>query len=119
MIPEFLIEEWRANAPWASKSQVEQDLIIARAIVEIYSDEELAKKLAFRGGTALHKLHFVTAARYSEDLDFVQIDAEGIGKTLDLVRGRLDPFLGEPRREFGEGLIRLLYRFTTEEGQNV
>jgi hypothetical protein len=39
MIPQRYIEEWRAIAPWTLDAQVEQDLVIARAIVEIYSDD--------------------------------------------------------------------------------
>ena len=38
-------------------AQIEQDLIIARALVETFSDDFLKKSLAFRGGTALHKLY--------------------------------------------------------------
>ena len=57
MIPQRYIEEWRAVAPWILDAQVEQDLVIARAIVEMYSDDLLRKSLAFRGGTALHKLY--------------------------------------------------------------
>ena len=52
---------------------VEQDLIICRALVSIFSDEFLRKNLAFRGGTALHKLFLLPQPRYSEDIDLVQI----------------------------------------------
>jgi len=68
MIPQRYIEEWRAVAPWTLDAQVEQDLVIARAIVEIYSDDLLKKSLAFRGGTALHKLYLTPQIRYSESL---------------------------------------------------
>ncbi|KAA6311948.1 hypothetical protein EZS27_037028, partial [termite gut metagenome] len=34
MIPQRYIEEWKAVAPWSMDAQVEQDLVIARAIVE-------------------------------------------------------------------------------------
>jgi predicted nucleotidyltransferase component of viral defense system len=37
--------------------QVEQDLVISRALVEIFSHPVLEESLAFRGGTALYKLH--------------------------------------------------------------
>lgn len=37
MIPRDYITEWRANAPWVQGFQVEQDLIISRALVEIFS----------------------------------------------------------------------------------
>ncbi len=98
MIPHDFITEWRQHASWIEDSQVEQDLVICRALVEIFSLEEAARTLAFRGGTALHKLHLAPAARYSEDIDLVQMVAGPIGPVLDALRGVLDPWLGEPRR---------------------
>ena len=56
MIPRRYIDEWKVVAPWPNDAQVEQDLVIARALVEIFSDDLLKKSLAFRGGPALHKL---------------------------------------------------------------
>ena len=73
MIPQFFIQEWHENVPWDSDAMVEQDLIICRALISIFSDEFLASQLAFRGGTALHKLYLQTQPRYSEDIDLVQI----------------------------------------------
>ncbi len=73
MIPRRYIEEWRQKAPWPENFQVEQDLVIERAIVEIFSDKFLNENLAFRGGTALHKLFLKPQSRYSEDIDLVQI----------------------------------------------
>lgn len=49
-----------------------------------------------RFGTALHKLFFEKAGRFSEDLNFVQIKAGPIGKTIDAIRECLDPWLGKP-----------------------
>lgn len=72
MIPKDFITEWRAHAPWVTDRQVEQDLVIPRALVELFSREPIANALAFRGGTALYKLHLRPAARYSEDIDLVQ-----------------------------------------------
>ena len=57
MIPQRYIEEWRGMAPWDLDPQIEQDLVIARTVVELFSDDLLKKSLAFRGGTALHKLY--------------------------------------------------------------
>ena len=57
MIPRDYITEWRQQAPWNEDFQVEQDLVISRALVEIFSDAGLAEALAFRGGTALYKLY--------------------------------------------------------------
>ena len=56
MIPKPHIAKWQQHAPWKEFAQVEQDLIISRTLVEIFSDEFLRENLAFRGGTALHIL---------------------------------------------------------------
>lgn len=117
LIPADFIAEWRATAPWVQSSQVEQDLVLSRALVEIFRDERLAHGLAFRGGTALYKLHLTPPPRYSEDIDLVQTEAEPIGPTLDRLRARLDGWLGEPRRAFGEGRVTLVYRFASEDPQ--
>ncbi|MFB6263909.1 MAG: nucleotidyl transferase AbiEii/AbiGii toxin family protein [Bradymonadaceae bacterium] len=73
---------------------MEQDLIVSRALVELFSHPEVCRALAFRGGTALHKLH-LDSARYSEDIDLVQVHQEPIGQTIDAVRATLSPWLGE------------------------
>ena len=54
MIPVDQITEWSNTSPWSDARDVEQDLIICRALVAIYSDPVLSNKLAFRGGTAIH-----------------------------------------------------------------
>lgn len=74
MINRTAIQQWSKIAPWIDNAQIEQDLIICRALVAIFSDEFLASQLAFRGGTALHKLYLSPQARYSEDIDLVQIN---------------------------------------------
>ncbi|MFN7943040.1 MAG: nucleotidyl transferase AbiEii/AbiGii toxin family protein [Thermoanaerobaculia bacterium] len=117
MIPADYIAEWRQHVPWVPSSQVEQDLVLSRVLVETFGDADLARSLAFRGGTALFKLHLTPAPRYSEDIDLVQTRAEPIGATLDRLRSRLDPWLGEPRRSFGEGRVTLVYRFASEDAE--
>ena len=117
MIPDDFILEWQAVAPWVSLGHVEQDLIISRALVQIFSDRQLAQKLAFRGGTALHKIHLERPHRYSEDLDFLQVKPEPIGPTIDLLRSTLDPWLGNPQRELKQGLVKLVYRFEAYGGK--
>jgi predicted nucleotidyltransferase component of viral defense system len=99
LIPKAHISAWRARAPWPLDAQVEQDLIISRAVVELFRIPELADSLVFRGGTALYKLYFNPAVRYSEDVDLVQARPEPIGETLDRARAVLDPWLGIPRRQ--------------------
>jgi len=114
VIPFDYITEWRAEAPWTVEAQVEQDLILTRAVVTMFAEPEVARLLAFRGGTALYKLHLRPAARYSEDIDLVQVTAGPIGGVLDAIRRALDPWLGVPRRTTKEGRIVLTYRMSSE-----
>ncbi len=114
MISPAFITEWSRQCPWISPAQVEQDLVLSRGLVEIYSDPDLAKQLLFRGGTALHKISLQPAARYSEDLDFVQIHEGPIGETLDRLRARMHPWLGEASGKIGPRGATLTYRFESE-----
>ncbi|MBN1334910.1 MAG: nucleotidyl transferase AbiEii/AbiGii toxin family protein [Deltaproteobacteria bacterium] len=115
MIPADHITEWRRTAPWPLAAQVEQDLVLSRAVVSIFDHPEVARSLAFRGGTALYKLHLHPPARYSEDIDLVQTTPGPIGGVLDAIRRDLDPWLGRPKRVAKEGRIVLLYRMFSEE----
>ena len=114
MIPELHIRDWKKQAPWQSNEQVEQDLIISRAIVEIFSDDLLRNSLAFRGGTALHKLYITPQIRYSEDIDLVQIKSEPINPILQRIREKLS-FLGT-KRTVKQHIHNntMIYRFDTE-----
>lgn len=95
MIQRAFITQWGTVVPWSSPRLVEQDLIICRALVSIYSDPFLKEHLTFRGGTALHKLYLEPQPRYSEDIDLVQVNAEPIKETIDHLREALS-WLGEP-----------------------
>ncbi len=119
MIELSSITHWRTKAPWGSDAQVEQDLILSRALIEIFQDDYLANELAFRGGTALQKLFYPEATRYSEDLDFVQIKPGGIGSILDGLRKKIDPWLGKPTRKLNEGRATLLYRYESSTPQKI
>lgn len=114
MIPRADIVAWRSHVFWRSDAQVEQDLILSRVLVELFSEKFLAKNLAFRGGTALHKLHLAPASRYSEDLDFVQITAGPIGSVMDVIHKALDPFLGKPTSKQKQASVVLFYRMASE-----
>lgn len=94
MIQETFITAWRAQAPWSSSKMVEQDLLICRALCEIYNDSFLSEHLAFRGGTALHKLYLSPQPRYSEDIDLVQVSPEPIKETIMHLQSAL-AFLGD------------------------
>jgi predicted nucleotidyltransferase component of viral defense system len=110
VIPRALVTEWRDRAPWPSDEQVEQDLIITRALVELFRRPVIQQALAFRGGTALAKLYLAPAHRYSEDIDLVQIHAGPIGSTLDTMRETLDPWLGGPAWKRSRASVKLIYR---------
>lgn len=114
MIPQADIIAWRRLAPWPDDAMVEQDLILSRALVEIFSDAALTHGLALRGGTALHKLVLAPPSRYSEDLDLVQVEAGSIGAVLDRLRTHLDPWLGKPTWDQAPSSVTLLYRFASE-----
>jgi len=114
VIPTAAITAWRAHAPWIDDAQVEQDLALSRALVELFSEPIIAGHLAFRGGTALNKLHFVPPARYSEDLDLVQVVPGPLGEIMGAVRGRLGPWLGEPKWKQTQGRVTFVYRFDSE-----
>jgi predicted nucleotidyltransferase component of viral defense system len=113
MIPQRHITEWSEIAPWKANEQVEQDLIICRSLVALFSDDIIAEKLAFRGGTALHKLYMEPQPRYSEDIDLVQISAEPIGPSIDKIRKSLS-FLGEPKIKQKNRKTTLIFNFESE-----
>ena len=113
MIPEYAIKEWNKTIPWHRNEQIEQDLVICRALVALFNDEYLSKHLAFRGGTALHKLYLQPQPRYSEDIDLVQINAEPISETIDKIRKTLS-FLGEPKIKQKAHNNTLIFRFESE-----
>jgi predicted nucleotidyltransferase component of viral defense system len=114
MITRDYITEWRKQAPWVQDFQVEQDLVISKALASIFSDPVLSKAVAFRGGTALYKLYVKPPARYSEDIDLVQIKAEPAGPAMKALRKALDPWLGEPRWKQTESRVTFVYRFDSE-----
>ncbi|MDE2012623.1 MAG: nucleotidyl transferase AbiEii/AbiGii toxin family protein [Alphaproteobacteria bacterium] len=114
MIPQDYITAWSRVAPWASQRQVEQDLIISRALVAIFSDPFLRGKLRFRGGTALNKLHFPAPLRYSEDIDLVRTTAGPIGPVLDGVRAVLEPWLSKAKSDPSPVAPKLRFRVDAE-----
>lgn len=113
MIPLAFIQAWSQQAPWPDLRQVEQDLIISRALCDLFASPALKDKIAFRGGTAINKLLFRQPLRYSEDIDLVQTKAEPIGETVDAVREAL-AWLGKPKRQQAQHSMHLIYRFSPE-----
>ena len=119
MIPAQNIVAWGNVVPWTDPRQVEQDLIVSRALVEVFGDDMLRGALRFRGGTALNKLHFPTPLRYSEDIDLVRTSPGPISPILDGLRAVLEPWLGRAR--FGQSPVapRLRFRAESEDGSGV
>lgn len=101
MIPQADVVAWGRRVRWSSNEQVEQDLLLARLIVEIARDPYLGDELVFRGGTCLHKLYADRAYRYSEDLDYVRRTSGGIAELTRAV-GAIGTRLGmEVRTQIG------------------
>lgn len=116
MIPKQYIEHWKnTKAPWQASSQVEQDLILARVLVSIFSNEFLRKNLAFKGGTALQKLFVSEPSRYSEDIDLVQTQPGPIGNIMTELRQALNPWLGKPKYLQNEYGVKFFYRYESED----
>lgn len=113
MIPQPFINAWRRYAPWESPAMIEQDLIISRAVIDIFNDPYLSQRLAFRGGTALHKLFLQPTTRYSEDIDLVQVNPEPIGESIDRFRKVLY-YLGKPIIKQKNRNTTLIFRFESE-----
>lgn len=113
MIPTSYIQAWSAKAPWPDARQIEQDLIICRALCDLFNAPGLKGKIAFRGGTAINKLLFKRPLRYSEDIDLVQRAAAPIGATVDAIREALS-WLGKCRRDQAEHSMHLEFKFAPE-----
>lgn len=114
MIAKPHIAKWQVYAPWKEFAQVEQDLIISRVLVELFSDGFLREHLAFRGGTALHKLYLSPAPRYSEDIDLVQIRPGPIKPIMQRI-DEVIKFFKEERKTQNRGHgVKAHYRFNSE-----
>ena len=58
----------------------------------------------------------VKPARYSEDIDFVQLRPGPIGPIFDAIRKVLRELLGEPKRKQTERGVKLIYRYNSIDG---
>ncbi|MXY57918.1 MAG: nucleotidyl transferase AbiEii/AbiGii toxin family protein [Gammaproteobacteria bacterium] len=119
MIPSQNIVAWANVVPWVEPRQVEQDLIISRSLVEMFSDCHLRDALRFRGGTALNKLHLPSPLRYSEDIDLVRTSKGPIGPIVDRLRATLEPWLGAAQFAQSPVAPKLRFRADPEDGSGV
>ena len=113
MIPVSSITAWSNISPWGNLHFVEQDLLLSRMVIDLFNDRVLSEKLAFRGGTALHKLHLNPQPRYSEDIDLIQINPEPIGFIFDRFRD-IYSFLDKPKIKQKMRNNTLIYSFISE-----
>ncbi|HTO63448.1 MAG TPA: nucleotidyl transferase AbiEii/AbiGii toxin family protein [Bradyrhizobium sp.] len=115
MIPMMNIVAWGKTVPWVELRQVEQDLVIGRALVEIFKDAFLREQLRFRGGTALNKLHLPTPQRYSEDIDLTRTTEGPVGKLIERLRVVLQPWMGHGHYDLGLIGPRLTFTMQAED----
>jgi len=115
MIPREVIIAWGVDHPWAELDQIEQDLLLSRAICEIANDKVLGKELSLRGGTAFHKLFLQKPYRYSEDLDYVRSTTGGIGDIVDRLR-ELGQNLGFTINTKIGKYPKIIWRYTASSG---
>lgn len=95
----------QAVVPWAAQYQVEQDLLLCRAMVALFEDKFLSSQIAMRGGTLLHKVHLAPPARYSEDIDLVAVGARPADHIRRAIRRVLTEVLGTPKASVWDTLV--------------
>lgn len=115
MIPFDAVTAWGVDRPWPTREQVEQDLLLSRAICAIANDAYLGQELVLRGGTAFHKLVLPSPLRYSEDLDYVRRTAGGIAELTQSLT-RLGESLGYQVRTRVSEHPKVLWRTTAHTG---
>lgn len=86
----------QAAVAWPNLRQVEQDLLLCRAMAALFNDPFLKSQIAMRGGTLLHKAHLAPASRYSEDIDLVVFGDRPEGHINRAIRRVLKEDLGAP-----------------------
>jgi predicted nucleotidyltransferase component of viral defense system len=90
--------------PWPSQVQVEQDLLLCRAMVALFEDSFLQSQIAMRGGTLLHKVHLAPPSRYSEDIDLVVVGDRPEGHIRKALHRVLKGVLGTPKQSVWDDL---------------
>ena len=103
----------QAVVPWAAQYQVEQDLLLCRAMVALFDDTFLSSQVAMRGGTLLHKVHLAPPSRYSEDIDLVVVGTRPEEHVRRGIRRVLADVLGTPKASVWD-TIKLALRNTVK-----
>lgn len=119
MIPKPVVTAWRGVANWPQDDQVEQDLIISAALVDLYNHDFLKDKIAFRGGTALNKLILPKPLRYSEDIDLNRLDNSPAGPLIDAVKDALkNRFVGKPKIKQTGNSVKIIFSYESMSGDS-
>lgn len=103
------ILQHQQQVPWPILYQVEQDLLLCRAMIAIFNDDFLSKQIAMRGGTVLHKVHLAPASRYSEDIDLVVVGDRPEEHIRAAIKRVLNPLLGK-QKTWGWESLKLAVR---------
>jgi predicted nucleotidyltransferase component of viral defense system len=94
----------QVEVPWPNLRQVEQDLLLCRAVAAIFNDDFLHDQVAMRGGTLLHKVHLAPPARFSEDIDLVVCGDRPEDHIRKALRRVLAGVLGTPKASIWDPL---------------
>ena len=111
MIPEVFIENWRKTVPWQMTEQIEQDLIISRALIDLYNDPHVKDALFFVA--VQHSINYLLILRQ----DTVKISILfkkmliQLDKRLDAIRALLKPWLGDPKWKITQRSAKLIYKY--------
>lgn len=99
--------------PWPSQYQVEQDLLLCRAMAALFEDSFMQGQIAMRGGTLLHKVYLPPPSRYSEDIDLVVVGNRPEGHIRKALNRVLRDVLGIPKQSVW-GDLKLAIRNTVK-----
>lgn len=99
--------------PWPNQFQVEQDLLLCRAMAALFEDSFLQGQIAMRGGTLLHKVYLPPPSRYSEDIDLVVVGHRPEGHIRKSLNRVLHDVLGRPKLSVW-GNLKLAIRNTVK-----
>lgn len=85
------LAQWYAHSSGVALDIAEREIALTY-VLRILADTEVLNKLAFKGGTAIRKLHLGNQGRFSLDLDFTSVDStdsdERILEIVDIFNAR-------------------------------
>lgn len=84
MIPEAAIRRY-AGENRVDVSVARQEIVLTILLERVFAHAELRNSVALKGGTALRKLVFGSAGRFSEDMDFVTLVEDNDGIQAELI----------------------------------